>query len=348
MVTKLLDKYLQDEGYVALKMPYPQLTEYVREEANSITILQVMDLNSEDMVSREQFLEIKDKTRNAPGKDVHVMNLVFYNDYETAVSIVKDEYMCWLIDRKSLVINNDEGRVEDFYGLKDELAAWLENTRILLEKKDMKALGDMLMTRQEREVQEKRRKKKPAPVTVVLVIINCLIYSTYFIVGEAFNESGLMNSELINEGQIYRFVTAMFLHGGIEHLISNMLLLYLLGEVVENKVGSVKYAIIYLVSGILGNVVSYSYVMLSDKAYVSLGASGAVYGIIGAMLYLVIKKTEGLNIPIKRMLFMIAYCIYSSFATAHVDYAAHMGGLIFGFIVTALLCPRGGKAKNES
>jgi len=77
-------------------------------------------------------------------------------------------------------------------------------------------------------------------------------------VGEAFNEAGMMSSELIKDGQIYRFITAMFLHGGIEHLVSNMLLLYILGEVVENKLGSVRYASVYLLSGILGNVVSYS------------------------------------------------------------------------------------------
>ena len=81
--------------------------------------------------------------------------------------------------------------------------------------------------------------------------------------------------------------------------------------------------------------------------YASIGASGAVYGIIGAMLYLVVRKTKGMNIQIQRLLVMIAYCVYSSFATAHVDFAAHLGGLVFGFIITALLCPRGGSARSE-
>ena len=120
------------------------------------------------------------------------------------------------------------------------------------------------------------------------------------------------------------------------------------GEMVENKTGSVKYGIIYLVSGIMGNVVSYMYEIISGVRYVSVGASGAVYGIIGALIYLVLRKTDGLNIQIKRLILMVAYCVYSSFATAHVDFAAHLGGLLFGFVITALLCPKGGNAKSES
>lgn len=348
MVIKLLDKYLQDQGYVSFKMPYPNITEYVKDEGNCINVLQVMDISQDSEITKEQFLDIKNRVRNVPGKDVHVMNLAFYDDYDKALSVVQDEYMCWFINKKQQSLDNNEGRVEEFYGFKAELASWLDDTRNLLASGDMKAIGDKLLNQQEREIREKRSKKKPAPVTVILVIINCLIFSTSIIVGDIFNENWMMNSVLISEGQYYRFFTAMFLHGGIEHLLSNMLLLYLLGEVVENKLGSVKYSIVYFISGILGNVVSYTYVIMSNKDYVSLGASGAVYGIIGAMLFLVLKKTEGLNIPVKRMLIMVAYCIYSSFATAHIDYAAHMGGLVFGFIVTALLCPRGGKAKDES
>ena len=255
--------------------------------------------------------------------------------------------MCWLINKQTFELDTNN-KVEDFYGLKEDLSEWLISTKKLLESGDINEIGKQMMNQQEKEVYEKRKLKKPSPVSVTLVVVNTIIYLTYYIIGEPFMESGQMDSVLVGQGQIYRFVTAMFLHGGIQHLASNMILLYFMGEMVENKTGSFKYGIIYLVSGIMGNVVSYMYEIISGVRYVSVGASGAVYGIIGALIYLVLRKTDGLNIQIKRLILMVAYCVYSSFATAHVDFAAHLGGLLFGFVITALLCPKGGNAKSES
>lgn len=346
MVVKLLDKHLQNQRYFVGKTKYPEITEYLKEESSCVNIIQIIDLKSDTELTYEQFLQQKKDLVEYIKKDVHVMSLFFYDNYEQAINFVTDEYMCWLIDKKTLVLDCNS-RVEDFYGLREDLSKWLIDTKNLLDSGDLNAISDKLMNQQEKEVYENKKKKKPSPVSVTLVVINTIIYLTYYVIGEAFIESGQMDSYLIAQGQIYRFVSAMFLHGGIQHLASNMILLYFMGEMVENKTGSVKYGIIYLVSGIMGNVVSYLYEIISGVRYVSVGASGAVYGIIGALIYLVIRKTEGLNIQMKRLILMVAYCVYSSFATAHVDFAAHLGGLVFGFIITALLCPRGGNARSE-
>lgn len=349
MIVKLFEKYLQDHGYVMHRTQYPEITEYFKEESSSINILQVVEVKTDTSLDNAKFLEQKNQISvKMSGKDAHVMTLVFYDDYTNALSIAWDEYMCWFIDKKSFKIAPVEDRVEDFYGLKDELTGWLDEIRVLYESGDVNAISERLMNRQEKENYEKRKKKKPSPVSVTIVVITSIIYMTSVVIGEAFVASGQMDKTLITQGQYYRFFTAMFLHAGMEHLIGNMLLLYVMGEVVENRTGSVKYAFIYILSGIIGNVVSYVYRLGIPGEYVAIGASGAVYGIIGSMLYLVIRKTKGMNIPIKRMLIMVAYCIYSSFATAHVDYAAHIGGLLGGFIITALLCPKGGKAEGES
>lgn len=343
MIVKLLEKYMQDRGYFIGRTKYPEITEYLKEENSCINIIQVVDCKEGSLISNDQFLQQNVSILSSMKKEVHIMNIVFYENLSDAISLVKDEYMCWLIDRQTFSIYDEDNRVEDFYGLRDELNRWLMETKTLLESGNLNAIREQLMNQQEKEVYEKKKLKKPSPVSVTLVIINTIIYLTYFVIGEPFIESGQMDSVLVSQGQIYRFLTAMFLHGGIQHLASNMILLYFMGEMVENKTGSVKYGIIYLISGLMGNVVSYTYELISGVQYVSVGASGAVYGIIGALIYLVLKKTEGLNIQINRLILMVAYCVYSSFATAHVDFAAHLGGLFFGFIITALLCPRGGK-----
>lgn len=349
MVVKLFEKYLQDHGYVLHRTKYPEITEYYKEESSSINVLQVMDVKADTSLDNQTFLDQKGHISGAMSrKDVHIMTLVFFEDYAKALEVAWDEYMCWFIDKKNLVIAPAEERVEDFYGLKHELTGWLDEIRALYLSGDVNAISQRLMNQQEKDNYEKRKKKKPAPVSVTLVVITSIIFMTSYVIGNEFIRSGQLDKNLITQGQYYRLITAMFLHAGIEHLVGNMLLLYLLGEVVENKTGSVKYAFIYILSGLIGNVVSYVYRLNLPGEYASIGASGAVYGIIGAMLYLVVRKTKGMNIQIQRLLIMIAYCVYSSFATAHVDYAAHIGGLIGGFVITALLCPKGGKAEGES
>ena len=349
MIIRLFEKHMQDMGYVVFPTGYPDIKEYVKDENSCVNILQVVDVKADTTLDNSQLVkQAEDLRSTVHNKDVHVMSLIFFEDIAKARTVSGDEYMCWLIDKQSYKLIIDEDRIEDFYGLKDILTSWLRETDELMRSGDMHAINEKLMTREEREVYEEKSRKKPAPVAVTLVIVNTLIFLTSVIIGNVaangdnpFIAAGRMDFDLVTNGDYYRFLSAVFLHAGAQHLISNMILLYFMGEMVENKTGSVRFAIIYILSGILGNVVSYSYELLSGARYSSVGASGAVYGIMGALLYLVLKKTKGLNIPIQRMILLLAYCIYSSFVTSYIDYAAHLGGLIFGFLTAFILCARG-------
>ena len=348
MIIRLFEKYMQDMGYAVFPTGYPEIKEYIKDENSCVNILQVVDADTQTGIDhpvlKKQALDI---SQTVHGKDVHVMNLIFFENEDKARDIAGDEYMCWFIDKQNYELVMPKDSVEDFYGLKGIIENWLNETASLIESGDMHAINEKLMTNEEREAYREKSSKKPAPVAVTLVIVNTLVFLTSMIIGNIaangenpFIASGRMDFDLVTNGEFYRFISAMFLHSGAQHLISNMVLLYFMGEMVENKTGSVRFAIIYLVSGIMGNVVSFGYEWITGTRYTSVGASGAVYGIMGALLYLVIKKTEGLNIPIKRMILLVAYCIYSSFASSHIDYAAHIGGLIFGFITVFIVCAR--------
>ena len=339
MIIRLFEKYMQDMGYSIFQTGYPEIKEYIKDENSCVNILQVVDIDPQAGMDHSILLKQTEDIRHSiHNKDVHVMNLIFFEQEDKAKAVA------------------GEDTVEDFYGLKSILENWLNETGSLIKSGDMHAINDKLMTNEEREAYHEKSSKKPAPVAVTLVIVNTLVFLTTVIIGNIaangenpFIASGRMDFDLLRNGEFYRFISAMFLHAGAQHLISNMVLLYFMGEMVENKTGSVRFAIIYLLSGIMGNVVSYSYEWISGNRYTSVGASGAVYGIMGALLYLVIKKTKGLNIPIMRMILLVAYCIYSSFATSYIDYAAHLGGLVFGFITTFILCAikKGGGRESE-
>ena len=96
---------------------------------------------------------------------------------------------------------------------------------------------------------------------------------------------------IIEGGEYYRLFTCMFLHFGIEHLLNNMLVLFVLGSRLERVIGKIwNPLIIYIVGGLLGNVISVLVELKSMDFAVSAGASGAVFAVMGAMIYIVIRN----------------------------------------------------------
>lgn len=176
-------------------------------------------------------------------------------------------------------------------------------------------------------------------VTIALVVINIIIYIYCTYAGEVVYNIGCMDAErVLLDGEYYRFFTSMFMHGGIDHIFSNMIFLAALGEMLERVIGHVRFAILYLLSGVGGSLFSIANVVLSGNHYTAIGASGAVFGLIGAMIILVvINNGHYQGISIRRMLFAIAYMVYSGMRSNNVDNAAHIGGLISGVLIMAVM-----------
>lgn len=151
-------------------------------------------------------------------------------------------------------------------------------------------------------------------------------------------EHGALFPPDIMAGEWYRLFSSMFLHFGAEHLISNMFMQYFLGDMLLRAVSQWKYAVIYLLSGLGGSVASLAIMELSGDYAVAAGASGAIYGVIGALLWVVLRnggKFE--SISIKRMLLAMVVYISYGFTTEGVDAWAHLGGAVEGFFAAMLL-----------
>ena len=149
---------------------------------------------------------------------------------------------------------------------------------------------------------------------------------------------GLSSPAVLDQGEYYRFITSLFVHFDVYHLANNMLLLGLLGFNLEQEKGRIKFFIIYFVSGLGGNAVSFAVRLTLNQAVISGGASGAVFGLMGAVLgtYLKYKQPVG-RLAGKGLLIMIGLSLYVGLTSGGVDNAAHIGGLIFGFLVAFLL-----------
>lgn len=188
------------------------------------------------------------------------------------------------------------------------------------------------------------RNKPEAPCTVALIVINVAVFFIMSLFGNTEDvmfmlEHGAMFEPLITEEhEYYRIITSMFLHFGIEHLLNNMVILGALGWNLELETGKIRFLIIYLVSGIGGNLLSL-YIGVSSAEYaVSAGASGAIFGLMGALLYVAARNRGRMGrISGKGVLFMIALSLYFGITSSGIDNAAHIGGLLCGFILAVIL-----------
>lgn len=179
-------------------------------------------------------------------------------------------------------------------------------------------------------------------MNLLMIGINIVVFVIMEILGST-EDTGFMLQwgaacrPLILDGEWYRLFTSMFLHFGIYHLVNNMAVLLFMGDMVEKTVGHWKYLMIYLGSGLVGNLLSLYMDIESQSNIVSAGASGAIYGIIGGVFVLMIKNRKQVReVVIRRLVFVIAVTIYYGSQAAQIDNAAHVGGLIGGIVLTVL------------
>ncbi len=183
--------------------------------------------------------------------------------------------------------------------------------------------------------------------TTGLIVINVLVFFLLSLRGDTESgyfmlQYGAMYEPLVTEGhEYYRLITSLFLHFGIQHLLNNMVMLGALGYQLENEIGRIKFLLIYFISGIGGNLCSLYWNVSHGEQVISAGASGAIFGLMGSLLYIVAVNRGRLGrLSGRGMLIMVALSLYFGLTSSGVDNSAHIGGLICGILITVLLYRR--------
>ena len=193
---------------------------------------------------------------------------------------------------------------------------------------------------------EYRKTTTPSYVNFYLIAANVIYFlfvewkgSTEDV--ECMLQWGAMFKPAIVEGkQYWRLFTAMFMHFGIRHLVNNMLILFVLGDNLERALGHVKYLIFYLLCGIGSNWVSMM-AHTADTMTVSAGASGAIFGVVGGLLYVVTANRGQLeDLNTRQLVIMIFFSLYLGYTSTGVDNSAHLSGLVIGFVLAIILYHR--------
>ena len=210
---------------------------------------------------------------------------------------------------------------------------------------------------EERKVEQKKALKetiellKPSKdylFTPIIVYLNILIFILMAISGvhpiepsvESLIAWGGNLREITLGGQPWRLLTSVFLHGGLFHLLLNMYALLHVGGLLESKFGKNRYLLTYIATGLFASIASISF----NDNIVSIGASGAVFGMYGLFLSLLILKVldipkESRNNLISSILFFVGYNLFYGFTREGIDNAAHIGGLVSGFVIGFLYLP---------
>ena len=183
---------------------------------------------------------------------------------------------------------------------------------------------------------EKVFKPKFPTVTYAIIAINIIVYIIPLLYGqsEAMVAQFCVHGPSIRYGHYYRLFTGMFLHGSIFHLIFNSYALYVIGSQIESFLGKFKFLIIYLTGGLMGSLFSITF----NGNVASIGASGAIFGLMGALVYFGYHYRVYLGNVIKSQIIpLIVFNLVLGFVMSGVDNSAHIGGLIGGTLATISL-----------
>ncbi|MFH0993739.1 MAG: rhomboid family intramembrane serine protease [bacterium] len=183
---------------------------------------------------------------------------------------------------------------------------------------------------------------RTTPMTMGLIIINLVMFMITIASGgfelENLVRLGAMVPAFVSDGEYYRILSSMFLHGGWLHFVMNMMALYYLGMAMERGIGSYRYFALYMLSGLGG---SFAIVLFGAPYDVTIGASGALFGIMAGMLYITFRRknwfTPASNRSIRTMMILN---LAITFLVSSISVYGHLGGFAVGLLLSFPLIPK--------
>ncbi|HHT97763.1 MAG TPA: rhomboid family intramembrane serine protease [Clostridiales bacterium] len=200
-------------------------------------------------------------------------------------------------------------------------------------------------------MEDKPEPKKDRPyISLVLILINVIVFLSVPTV-KAYTLGATSWAKVVVDKEYHRIISSMFLHADFRHLMNNMFILYVLGENLENLLNRGKYVILYLSSGIVASMISILYYHTRGQNVISIGASGAVYGLMGAFIANIFLEKNKKNKKVKKRTIIIVALLVISFlgeeilsnsvfsliSKSNIDHAAHIAGGITGIIIMLIL-----------
>lgn len=263
--------------------------------------------------SENQFMEQSHR------KDV--LNLVIGAHSSEALEYCKSKSNCWYLDKVDRKIYLFDNQISDFNNLRKDLEKWIEQKGIEFPK----------------EIQANTVKSFSVPAFIISIV--CFVMFILFSFGVLDPQDMVLNIfTLVQDNEWYRLLTYSLSHTGVAHLMMNLLMLNVISPYTEKYYGKVIYVLGYLISGVVAGLFSMAYSNYFQNYYSTLGASGAIYGLVGMTLFSVIMNWRQFNNSFwGRLIFAIVIVLLGGLTSSGVDHFAHIGGFLSGFAFGAIV-----------
>lgn len=330
-----------DSRYIQALIQYGYAPDYadkpnmlMRKQGNECYIVMMGDyvVSTEDVIKRRESLD--QFYREQGYQYIYHLLVLFHRDalfLEEQIEQVERLSNVWLFAEDQNRVFQYENQPLDFDGLCKVLESVPPRTRgsVGAMERGKRLMGNGFFSRSTFPY-----------VTVILAVINVLCYILPLLLGnteEIMRWGAQWAPGIVDNGEWYRLLTSMFLHADFRHIANNMISLLLLGNILEPMIGRWNYLFLYVTSGIAGNLLS----LFTGGLYnttMSIGASGAIFGVMGGVLISKIFLRDRLpGLSLGWMIWMCISSILDGFQTEGIDNAAHIGGFLCGIVAGLLI-----------
>lgn len=357
MILDLVKKCLDRKGFRSVEVNVKGIYLHYVVLQQEIYIVVILDTPTGTEYTQEQYMHIRnqitDKFINQSKGAIRLLSIICTKNVNGVRKLYEGEIEQWLIDTSANRLILFEDQKGDFLDLKEEI----ENILLDARTKELDLEPEHTESPNYANVPTKKKFFGVSYFTkynTFIIILNVLVFFIVNTMGSTRNSSYLLERGALywpavkQLHQFYRLITYMFLHSGFEHLANNMIILLVIGDNLERATGKWRFLVIYFVSGVIAGIASLSYNMLKGANAVSVGASGAIFGVVGAMAYIVIINKGHLeNISSRQMVMFVLFSLYGGLTSQGIDNAAHIGGLLAGAVLAAILYRKPKKEQQE-
>lgn len=333
-IFEILSSYFEARHFQVIPTDVENVVMYATRQKNNLYLINIIALDNNYIFDFERYEHYRQTTKlqfsKVPSDKIILLNILItdspdgvYKHVNVTPNLGEDFVdVHWIVDgpNKQLVIPNKQ--IRNIIGLE-------------------KSIQELLTTGMQ-EFYELTRNHKQSHISLFLIVINVFIWIFLEYNGGSTNSTTLLTFGAINvdiiqgTGSYWRLFTAMFLHIGFTHLAYNVFALYIFGSRLEKYINIPKYLWIYIFSGLLGSIFSFGGSLIMGASPIAAGASGAIYGLLGAIL--VLSKASGQSIEgldsYMMWLIFISGIVYSVVSPS-VDAFAHVGGFVGGMLASA-------------
>ena len=322
-----LKKELEQNGYHRIPSNMDVISLYYRIEGTLAIGICLVDNRGQVLKENGLFETVMQKTEpllKTKAEQVRVMALIVTDHMEWEKSRQSIPYPYWLVDttlKQRIVFENQPTH---FFGVEEIVEKVLEEPRIQNFNSHVKS---------------RAWRNHIFSVNTLILVINVVLFiwmelSTQMEDLWLYRHGAIHVGAFIQNPQWWRLLASAFLHFSFSHLFGNMVVLWYMGNFLEQRIGSWRYLLFYVIVAVGANVISiiwywYTY----DWDVLTAGASGAIFGVVGMMAFIVIcERGRVPGITIQQMILMVIFTLYTGFANGGVNNSAHVGGLVIGLL----------------